>query len=89
MHWNYRAIQHDEDFFGLHEVFYDDDTNEPMGATANPIEFGGDSVESIVWSLKRALADLNRSKVMTWDDIGGADDTETQEPNERVHAENS
>lgn len=53
-HWNHRIVkktwhkgeEDEEDSYGVHEVFYDDD-NKIYGYTENPIDLSTDSIDSL------------------------------------------
>lgn len=62
MSWNYRILVSEtngEDYYAIHEVFYDDGGN-PNGWTQEPIDFGGDSVLSVYSALRMAYLDIRR-----------------------------
>jgi len=51
-HWNYRVIKHprptpmDEDYYSIHEVFYDDN-NAVDKYSAEPCGFGSETLEGL------------------------------------------
>ncbi len=56
-HWNYRVIKH-ESFYGLHEVFYNDD-GSIFTWTVEPT-LVGDSINEIIEDIKQIMDDLKR-----------------------------
>jgi|SRR5579859_2809847 len=70
MSWNYRVIRHrepaGEEWFALHEVFYDEAGN-PNGCTLEPIDFRCGIEEGpagIARSLEMALEDARKRPVL-------------------------
>lgn len=53
MSWNHRVLAHEhkgEIYFQMHEVYYDKE-GVLNSYTANPVTVGGESIESIKWTL--------------------------------------
>lgn len=70
--WNYRIVRHERgrenEWLGLHEVHYED--GKPVGVTADPVRFVSDvSIEDLVASLERALADAGERPVLDFEDF--------------------
>lgn len=70
--WNYRVVRHERgtenEWLGLHEVHYEG--GKPVSATAEPIRFVSDvSIEDLVASLERALADAREHPVLDFEDF--------------------
>lgn len=65
MTWNYRIIKHDdaEVYYGLHEVYYNDDGLVTMW-TEKPVRISGDTAEEVLDDLLRMLKDIQRSSVL-------------------------
>lgn len=63
MHWNYRILLHPDDYYAVHEVFYNED-NKPDGWTEDPIDFGGDNPEDVRQALRTALSDITKLPVL-------------------------
>ncbi len=62
--WNNRIFLHKEEFgnwYGIHETHYGDD-GKPVGWTVNAQEPFGETVDELISSLKRMLADAERFK---------------------------
>ena len=62
--WNNRILRHKSesgDWFGIHEVYYDDD-KVPNGWTLEPKAPFGETVEELIEHLKQLLNDAERSK---------------------------
>jgi len=62
--WNYRIIHHDDHehpYFGLHEIYYDDEgiTNWTVEATVV-----GDDVNEVIHSLRMMLKDAENSSML-------------------------
>ena len=66
MTWNYRILVRTstrpggEDYFAVHEVFYDYDGDIPNSWTAEPVDFGGDTVDEVRKALAQALDDCTK-----------------------------
>jgi hypothetical protein len=69
--WNYRIVAHQDGYYGLHEVFYNQ-LGEPCGMTQKEVSFGSDFADAasgvtpkddIVASLERALVDARTRPV--------------------------
>ena len=59
-YWNNRIVKHGQDggiWYGLHEVFYDDN-DEPEAYTLEPIAIVGDSVKDVEGQLAMIMKDL-------------------------------
>jgi len=63
MTWNYRILIYTGDVNGgssdqyrLHEVYYDSD-GTPQGWTADPADFGGETVHEVISALRHAIDD--------------------------------
>ena len=74
MTWNYRVIRKTEtgydnlgEFFGIHEVYYDDDGNPEM-VTVEPIGPAGDTFEELLSDVECMVAALKKP-VLNYDDI--------------------
>lgn len=56
MGWNYRVLAHKESdgdhYFQIHEVYYDGEGN-PDSYTKDGARIGGDSIDSLAWSLTK------------------------------------
>lgn len=62
MSWNYRVIRHvknNEEFYHVHEVYYDDNGTPTMVST-EPIAPYAESVEDLKWVLERMLEALDK-----------------------------
>lgn len=57
-----------QDYFELHDVFYDED-GAPNARTMDPITFGGHSPEDIIEHLKLALKTFEEHGVITEEEI--------------------
>lgn len=67
MTWNYRIVRYrDGKGFGLHEVYYDDETHQPNGRTVEPIISCDEEEGSvgIIKSLSQALRDARELPVL-------------------------
>ena len=67
MTWNYRIVKYSkrknaEDWYGIHEVYYDNDGN-PMGMTVEPVSFGGETSEGVIEALEMALKDAKEHSI--------------------------
>jgi hypothetical protein len=77
-HWNYRIVRHHhegEEWFGLHEVHYEN--GRPIAVTENPITFvcdGDEGPKAIARALERALLDAETRPVLDETEIGGKPD---------------
>lgn len=64
MTWNFRILgttfADGSERFAVHEVFYDYDGDIPNSWTAEPIDFGGDTVDEVRQALAQALNDCTR-----------------------------
>lgn len=73
MTWNHRVMRHvapsGEEFFAIHEVFYDDD-GTPKGYTADAISVSGEDMDSLRWVLLRMIAATDKP-ILTPEDCGG------------------
>jgi len=57
MSWSHRILaheHHDETFFQVHEVYYDEN-NKPNEYTENGVSVGGCNIKEITWTLYRML----------------------------------
>ena len=61
MSWNYRVIQH-KDYFGLHEVFYNDDHS--IVAYVETPEVIGDTIDEIKSTLNMMLSDFEKAPIL-------------------------
>jgi hypothetical protein len=62
-HWTHRVIRkvyNGEDYFSIHEVFYDLSEKDTVGWTENPVEVAGESIEDLRVTLQRMLACLDK-----------------------------
>lgn len=67
MHWNYRVVRKEylhidgsvEEYFGIHEVYYEDD-NSGMSATENPIAPDGETIDELKSTLTLMLEAFNK-----------------------------
>ena len=66
MSWNYRIIKH-EDYYGLHEVYYDDE-GEVDAWTLEPL-WVGDDIKDLQDSLETAWMDSMRRKALDIKDV--------------------
>jgi hypothetical protein len=72
-HWNYRVIKRQDESFGIHEVYYDEN-GDPTMCTADPVTLYGDSVDEIVNDVNHILHALNKpvlidsEQTWAWDD---------------------
>jgi len=65
-HWNLRVVFHDNDtypFYGVHEVFYNDD-NSIYGYTEDPISIRGENVDEIIKYLEMVLKDIKKNVIL-------------------------
>ncbi len=65
MSWNNRIFKHTvngEEFYALHETFYDDKTGAIVGWTKNPVTEHSESIEDLIQDLEEKLADARRFK---------------------------
>ncbi len=54
-HWNFRVIEfieNDETRYSIHEVFYDDN-DKLYGYIEDPVKMQSDSVEGLIWMLRK------------------------------------
>ena len=63
MTWNYRLIQHEEEFIGLHEVYYRED-GTISSWTDEPVSFGGTNQTEVIRQLYLALADVRKYPIL-------------------------
>lgn len=62
MSWNYRVLAHeyhDELFFAIHEVYYNED-GTPDGCTQNAIGVAGENPDGLKWTLNRMKEALKK-----------------------------
>jgi hypothetical protein len=67
MSWNYRIIRYPSGGYGLHEVYYDDETGVVTGRTVNPVSFEcheSEGSEAITEALERALKDTKERPLL-------------------------
>ena len=67
-HWNHRvlATEHNgEIFFGVHEVYYDDE-GKPNASTKEAVRIGSECIEGIQWQLTKIYECLQ--KPILWGD---------------------
>lgn len=60
-HWNHRVVKQtdgDETWFGIHEVFYDEE--QGTGWTENAVSVIGQSVDDLRWVLEKMLLALDK-----------------------------
>ena len=75
MTWNYRVVRKTEtgydnlgEYYGIHEVYYDDDGNPEM-VTVEPVAIVGDTLLELQWEYAHYLRALLKP-VLDYDDIG-------------------
>lgn len=62
MSWNHRLMKMkdgDEDFYQIHEVYYDEN-GKIQGYTKNGVTVGGNSVKEVRWVLEKMLETLDK-----------------------------
>lgn len=62
MSWNYRVVKHEDEhevWYGLHEVYYDEEHN-PDGFSEKPIDPRGTTVEELRGDIDLMLQAFNR-----------------------------
>ena len=55
MGWNHRILAHEDGegmYFQIHEVYYDKE-GTPNGYSTNAVSVGGDTINSITWTLNK------------------------------------
>lgn len=60
--WNHRVIKTKdgtEDWYGIHEVYYDED-GKAYGWTSKPVEVAGNSIHDLRKTLEQMLECLNK-----------------------------
>jgi hypothetical protein len=65
-HWNYRIVKRLQGYYGLHEVFYDDD-GLPWAMTMDPVDFIVDKDETpadLIRCMEMALHDAKTHEVL-------------------------
>jgi hypothetical protein len=66
MVWNYRVLKRRQKdgswIFGIHEVFYDDETGKPFAFTEESVFPQGTSYKELVKDLQYMLKDARRAK---------------------------
>ena len=75
MIWNYRVVRKasdNEEYFGIHEVFYNE-KKEPYMVTMEPIAAYGESVEDLLEHYEM-MKEAFRAPVLDYDSIGCDDD---------------
>jgi len=58
--WNHRVVKTkdgEDDWYAIHEVFYDKDGNVD-GMTKQPVSVGGNTIEELKWTLTKMLESL-------------------------------
>jgi len=69
--WNYRVIHTKnnlgEEYYGIHEVYYEDVTNKPYLRTADAVAAYGESLEDLRGSLERMLEALEKETLAPQD----------------------
>jgi len=62
MSWNHRVMKMkdgEDDFYQIHEVFYDKEGNVES-YTKNGVTVGGNNIEEVKWVLREMLAALDK-----------------------------
>ena len=60
--WNHRVVKTKDgvdDWYSIHEVFYDKDGNVD-GMTKQPVSVGGNTIEELKWTLTKMLKSLDK-----------------------------
>ena len=77
MTWNYRVIRKTQtgydnlgEYYGIHEVYYDDDGNPEM-VTVEPVGPDGDTYEELVEDIS-CMIDAFGKATLDYEDIGNA-----------------
>lgn len=73
MTWNYRIIYRDDlltPFYGIHEVFYDDD-NVIETYTEDPVDVTGETPEEVMTTLAQMLLDCSLMPVLKASELEG------------------
>ena len=63
--WNHRVVKTkdgEDDWYSIHEVFYDKDGNV-NGITKEPISVGGNTIEELKWTLTKMLESLDKDNI--------------------------
>lgn len=68
MHWNYRVVRKEylhidgsvEEYFGIHEVYYENYDNSKMSATETPIAPEGETISELKSTLTLMLEALEK-----------------------------
>jgi len=58
MSWSYRVVKK-EDIYGIHEVYYDDDSKPDM-CTENSITMDANSADDLEWMIKQFKIAMNQ-----------------------------
>lgn len=63
--WDYRVVKHrseqyKEDWYGIHEAFYDEDKWKPHSVTAHPVEVVGETEKEVKETLELMLKACSR-----------------------------
>ena len=69
-YWNYRILRHKHkngDWFGIHEVFYDD--KKHGSCTKDPIDITSEDIKGIKWMLKKMTLAVKKP-VIDYDSFG-------------------
>ena len=75
-HWNIRIIHHDKDehpWFGVHEVFYNDDQSI-YAYTTEAIDISGETEEDVKEYVRMIVKDIESSPILNQSEIVIVDD---------------
>ena len=69
MTWNYRVVRKGGEYYGIHEVYYDDGGNPEM-VTVEPVGAAGDTFDELVDDFTYMLRAFGKP-ILDYEDIGG------------------
>lgn len=75
MSWNYRLVKHKDrygdDWFAVHEAYYEDGEERPHSITKEPIDLGGESMEEVLDDLELIKKDILKYKdeILNYEDF--------------------
>jgi hypothetical protein len=72
MGWNHRIIKDkckitNEDYYSIHEVYYDKDTGLPNASTQDPINISTEDIKGMAWTINKLKECLDKP-VLQWNE---------------------
>lgn len=63
--WNYRVVLHrssrpEDNYYAIHEAYYEDNKKKPQSISVNPIEVGSENIEGLKWQLEEMKKAFDR-----------------------------